>query len=733
MKPKIFALALLLLLPLEIPVSSPSTTPQVSGARVDNLIIRLYPTYDALIQAFEANQIDLLDSTLNTTLIDRYSTSPWNTSITLDAVSELAMFEIDLNNNETLPTYRTWPSPTSYQSFRHALAHLTDKSRYVNEILEGYGVVLSTPVMPWMTEWYNSQADAHQYNKTEAAVQLDSGGFVDGDGDGIRDYPSDHLKAGKDLDPLKFFAVSEDPVRLKVAQRLTTEMLTLGIPVNLTITDWSNVFTSVIVQSDFHLNIGKQDMYHSDVTADTAATYFGGLYQSDTIRSCGSNYVRFNNTQFDSCIRELRQAPDEGTAVLAAKEAQRILAEQVGIIPLFARVGYKAHKNLWVNVVNEDGNGVDSWWTFLMTHQQNQPAGGTLGYGIVGDPNGLNPLLTFSSPQQSITDLIYESLLRVRNLNPPVSRIASGWTVDTWLNPDTGSTATKLVYDLNSNIYFHDGVQLTSADVKFSIDYIKTHKMGNSYARVANVHHVDAPDASTVVIYESTMNTRALDWIGSIPIVPKHKWQSIADPFVSTPEPTLTGSGPFRFVEYVPNDRVFLTANRNYLLHDVAVTNTTPTPTVVYQGGIVEISVTIQNQGDFTETFDVNVYANSTLVSTESISNLASGNTVTLTINWDTNDFQRGNYTINTRVTAVLGELDTSDNILIDSTVQVTITGDVNGDGIVNNLDLAELRQAYGSTSAKPNWNPLCDFNGDSKVDILDLLSMSKNYGKDWL
>jgi peptide/nickel transport system substrate-binding protein len=263
----------------------------------------------------------------------------------------------------------------------------------------------------------------------------------------------------------------------------------------------------------------------------------------------------------------LREASDNATAIVAAKEAQRVLAEQVGVVPLFARVGYKAYRNLWADIVNEEGNGVDNWWTFLMTHRVNEPTGGTLTYGIVGDPNGLNPLLTFSSAERLLTDLIYESLLKVRDLGSPVSRIASSWTTETWLNPDTGSTATKVIFNLNNDVYFHDGVQLTAADVKFSIEYMKTHKIGPNYAKVANVHHVDAPNAYTVVVYENTTNMWALQWIGSIPIIPKHKWQSIADPSAPMPEPTMTGTGIFRFVEYVPNDHLLLTAN--VLLGDV--------------------------------------------------------------------------------------------------------------------------------------------------------------------
>jgi ABC-type transport system substrate-binding protein len=89
---------------------------------------------------------------------------------------------------------------------------------------------------------------------------------------------------------------------------------------------------------------------------------------------------------------------------------------------------------------------------------------------------------------------------------------------------------------------------------------MKTHKIGPNYPKVANVHHVDAPDPYTVVVCENTTNVWSLQWIGSIPIIPKHKWQTITNPSVSSPEPTMTGSGPFKFVEYVPDNHVLLTA-----------------------------------------------------------------------------------------------------------------------------------------------------------------------------
>jgi hypothetical protein len=85
--------------------------------------------------------------------------------------------------------------------------------------------------------------------------------------------------------------------------------------------------------------------------------------------------------------------------------------------------GYKANKNWWRQLVNEEGNGIDNWWTFVSVHLKNMTRG-TLRYGIVGCPQGVNPLLLSSYAQISFVNLIYDSLLRVKNLETVVPSIA---------------------------------------------------------------------------------------------------------------------------------------------------------------------------------------------------------------------------------------------------------------------------------------------------------------------
>ena len=63
-------------------------------------------------------------------------------------------------------------------------------------------------------------------------------------------------------------------------------------------------------------------------------------------------------------------------------------------------------------------------------------------------------------------------------------------------------------------------------------------------------------------------------------------------------------------------------------------------------------------------------------------------------------------------------------NVFFDvSNVNFTIrlTGDANGDGAVNCVDIAVVRAAFGKRTGQPGFNPAADFNNDGVIDIRDL------------
>ena len=107
-------------------------------------------------------------------------------------------------------------------------------------------------------------------------------------------------------------------------------------------------------------------------------------------------------------------------------------------------------------------------------------------------------------------------------------------------------------------------------------------------------------------------------------------------------------------------------------IHDIAVTNVVPSKTVVGQGYSLNINVTAANQGDYAETFNVTVYANTTSIATQTVT-LESGDSTTITFTWNTSGFAKGNYTISAYAQPVSGETDTADNTFIDGIVVVAV------------------------------------------------------------
>jgi len=171
--------------------------------------------------------------------------------------------------------------------------------------------------------------------------------------------------------------------------------------------------------------------------------------------------------------------------------------------------------------------------------------------------------------------------------------------------------------------------------------------------------------------------------------------------------------------------------------HDVAVTNVTTSKTgcqpveTVGEGNPVDINVTIANEGGFTETFKVTVYANVTAIGSQNVT-LNSGENRTLTFTWDTTGYAKGNYTISATADIVPGEIDTADNRFIDGWTFLTLPGDVDGDRDVDIFDIVRMAGVYGVSKPNPRYDPNCDIDDDGDIDIFDIVAAAGNYGKSW-
>lgn len=109
------------------------------------------------------------------------------------------------------------------------------------------------------------------------------------------------------------------------------------------------------------------------------------------------------------------------------------------------------------------------------------------------------------------------------------------------------------------------------------------------------------------------------------------------------------------------------------LKHDISVTSVVASPDEVTIGENVTITVTVKNEGNFSETFDVTVYYDSTAIETKTDITLVNGTSTTLTLTWGTTGVLEKTYTISAKVPPVEGESenDKADNTYAGNAVRV--------------------------------------------------------------
>jgi peptide/nickel transport system substrate-binding protein len=211
-------------------------------------------------------------------------------------------------------------------------------------------------------------------------------------------------------------------------------------------------------------------------------------------------------------------------------------------------------------------------------------AGGTLRTTLGAEPTTLDPHKLGTLFDRDVSDAMFDSLIDDDTLDG-----IKGALAETWDSPD----ARVWTFKLRSGVKFHDGSPLTAEAVKFSFDRLQdpnTGITGQIRPTASQIEGVEAVDASTVKVTLKTPSAAFPVDASNIKIIPK-------DFDAAKP----VGTGPFKFGEWVRNQRVRVTRNAEYFVRgqpylDEVVFLPTPDENqkiVLLQTGQVDFSDTI--------------------------------------------------------------------------------------------------------------------------------------------
>jgi parallel beta-helix repeat protein len=176
--------------------------------------------------------------------------------------------------------------------------------------------------------------------------------------------------------------------------------------------------------------------------------------------------------------------------------------------------------------------------------------------------------------------------------------------------------------------------------------------------------------------------------------------------------------------------------------HNVAVISAVSAKTVIGQGYSGNITVYGANKGEYPETLNVTIYANTTSITSMAVP-LGSGSPTAITFSWKptNSSFPKGNYTISAYAMPVSGETNLNDNNFTDGQVIVSMAGDLTGgghgmwdpDSTVDGSDIILVARCFGSYPGAPpplTWFANCDITNDNAVDGSDLIIVARHFGQ---
>ena len=191
-----------------------------------------------------------------------------------------------------------------------------------------------------------------------------------------------------------------------------------------------------------------------------------------------------------------------------------------------------------------------------------QPAGprygGTLRAGMQTDPVGLDPHLSTATATRNMMENVYDTLVMYSAEGRYVPGLA-----ESWITSADGMTWT---FQIRRGVKFHNGRTMTADDVIYSLNRIRDPNIKSPRAGdFAEVDVISASGPNTIVIRLKRPFSPLLAKLSSSlnVIVPKEIVARDGDLHTNP-----TGTGPFRFVGYAPQQRLTLVRSGDYWERD---------------------------------------------------------------------------------------------------------------------------------------------------------------------
>lgn len=232
--------------------------------------------------------------------------------------------------------YIGWNQDTPFFSDRRvrlAMTHVINREQIVAELLKGFGEITTGPYYIKGTQ-YDSAIEPWPYAPDRARELLDEAGWVDSDGDGIRDKDGVTFR-------FKFMYSTGKAQYQRLAKLLKDEMAKVAVELIADPYEWS-VMLPKLSDREFEAMVMG---WGGDIVEDNYQ-----IFHSSQIGNRGSNYVGYSNAEADVLLEKIRRTMNTTERDMFCHELHSIIHAEQPYTFLFARPTFRPVDKRFENV-----------------------------------------------------------------------------------------------------------------------------------------------------------------------------------------------------------------------------------------------------------------------------------------------------------------------------------------------------------------------------------------------
>ena len=324
-----------------------------TGRRVyiDRVVFQVYGSTEAEVIALKKGEIDFISGLIPSAALELNGTK----DIVIDIApgDSISWFTFNFKT----PDERIRKIVNDVH-FRKAVAYAIDKQEIIDIVFLGYGTPADTLIYSEFPG-HNPNLPQYEYNPKKAEEILDKYGYVDKDGDGIREAP--------DGTPLKFkLGVAESWTwTLKQMQVVAQQLERVGIKVEIVAIDegtwWGYAFSPE--ESPFHM------LAYTELPSPEYSWIYYEFLSIE--KGGGSNFWGYSNSTYDETFWEYMNTADPDKRRELEWKMQEILAEDVAAVFLVRPKVFSAYRTDKFEGWRSGMGGLWAWyddWLFYSVH-----------------------------------------------------------------------------------------------------------------------------------------------------------------------------------------------------------------------------------------------------------------------------------------------------------------------------------------------------------------------------